>query len=334
MLHPRKHLPFNDLAGIADKIVYQQFLAPITFEPPMNVNDFLNYISARGFSPNTIRAYRADLKQFETFLRLRNIRVTAVHPKLIQEYANRLALPSGDGQAPSAATVWRKLASISSYFEYLRVQSNGKINNPVDGVARPRLRRGVPKGIDEGELQRIISSISNVRDRAVVLLFVSSGLRLAELHQLNRDSITVERKQIPDGSTRVLGMGTVVGKGGKQRMFLLDAAALETLGEYLRTRHDNCAALFTSNRGLRLSCREIQYIFTKACERLGLPRLHIHQLRHSYAERLANAGIPSIVLKELMGHASFSTTQGYFRIKRQKLATEYFAAMELVTPVG
>ena len=142
------------------------------------------------------------------------------------------------------------------------------------------------------------------------MLFVTSGLRLAELHQLNRDSINVERKEQSDGSIRVLGSGSVIGKGNKERVFLTDFPTLQVLGDYLRTRHDTCNALFISNRRIRLSRREIQYVLERWCKRLALPPFFCHALRHTYATRLANAGLPSITLKDLMGHASFDTTQG------------------------
>ncbi|HZQ25295.1 MAG TPA: tyrosine-type recombinase/integrase [Terriglobales bacterium] len=299
----------------------------------MLIKEFVEYLTARGCSGNTVSAYRTDLQQFEMFLRDHRVRCTAVQPRHIQEFSQYLIEARG-GHPLAPATIWRKLASVSSYYEFIRYRSNGKINNPVPGVPRPRRRRSQPNAIDEAAIQQVLAGISNVRDRAMVCVFLASGLRLAELHGLNRDSISVERKPMPDGSIRVLGVGSVIGKGNKQRLFLVDLGALDVLTQYLRTRHDACPALFISNRGQRISRREIQHIFSMACEHVGLPRHHVHQLRHAYAERLANAGIPAIVLKDLMGHASFNTTQGYFRIKRQRLTSEYFAAMELVPHAG
>lgn len=289
----------------------------------MIIEDFLTYLSARNLSPNTIAAYRSDLLQFQEFLRRTGTRITGVTPKLIQSYMNELT-----GKANSARTVWRKLASISSFYQFLRVQSDGRVRNPVSLVLRPKFRRQNPSPIEDRQLAQLLDSITDIRDRALILLFLSSGLRLAELLQLNRDSIQVERKKEADGRERVIGVGTVIGKGNKQRTFLTDVDTLAALAAYLRTRRDSCPALFISNRRDRLSRRETQHILEKWCKRAGLPRFHVHSMRHSYATRLANAGIPAIILKELMGHASFETTQGYFRIKRQRLAAEYFAAME------
>lgn len=294
----------------------------------MNTKEFLDYIAAKGYSTNTVKAYHSDLLDFEAFLQARHVRATAARPQLIQEYVRELGSRS---EKLSPNTIWRRLATLSCYYEFLRVQTDGKVHNPVRAVARPRRRRGDPKGIEDENLEQLLSGVTSVRDKAILTLFVTTGLRLAELHQLNRDSINVERKQQPDGSVRVLGSGTVIGKGNKERVFLTDLPTLQVLSDYLRTRHDSCTALFISNRRIRLSRREIQYILERWCKRLGLPPVACHSLRHTYATRLANAGLPSITLKDLMGHASFDTTQGYFRIKKQKLATDYFAAMELIT---
>jgi site-specific recombinase XerD len=299
----------------------------------MDIKGFLDYLLARGCSSNTLAAYAGDLAQFETFLKERKLRCTSVKPKLVQEYVNLISRPDpAAGTKLAPATVWRRLASLSTFYEWLRIQRDGKQHNPVKAVARPRLRRGSPKAIDETQLGILLEQVTDLSDKAIFSLLVASGLRLSELYQLNRDTITVERKQLPDGQTRVLGVGVVVGKGDKERTFLIDSRTLEIVVQYLRSRRDSCPALFVSNRRQRLSRREIQHIFKKWCRRLNLPDYHVHQTRHSYAQVLASAGIPSIVLKELMGHASFDTTQGYFRIKRQRLATEYFAAMELVNP--
>ncbi len=302
-------------------------------ETSLNTKDFLDYLSARGCSENTLKAYAGDLGNFEQFLKAKQLRCTSVTPKILQQYVHQISQPEPiSGKKLSPSTIWRRLASISSFYEWLRLQRNGKLHNPVKAIGRPRLRRGSPQAIDEAQLQTLLAQVSDLRDRAIIALLVGSGLRLSELFQLNRDTITVEQKQLADGQVRVLGIGTVIGKGNKERIFLIDRPTLEVVVQYLRTRSDAYPPLFVSNRRQRLSRREIQHIFKKWCRRLNLPAYKVHQTRHSYAERLANAGIPSIVLKELMGHASFSTTQGYFRIKRPRLTAEYFAAMELLAP--
>jgi integrase len=102
----------------------------------------------------------------------------------------------------------------------------------------------------------------------------------------------------------------------------------DLIGTYLSTRADECPALFISERRSRLSVRAIQQTFTTWCLKLGLKRFHIHQLRHSFATRLANADIDALVLRELMGHERFETTTRYFRLAEDTKARQYFSAME------
>jgi integrase/recombinase XerC len=214
---------------------------------------------------------------------------------------------------------------------FLTCISNGKIGNPVQLVKRPRRLRGQPKNIPADTWAALMEGVDSLRDRAIMSLLVSSGFRLSELQNLDRDTIHVKRQEPPDG-IRVLGLGTTIGKGGKVRIFLVDEATLEILAEYLADRgDDNKCPLFLSNRGVRIGKRNLQNILERWCKRLGLNRLHIHMTRHTYAQSLADSGISSIVLKELMGHSSFTTNQQYFQVNRHQLSASYFAAMERVS---
>jgi site-specific recombinase XerC len=174
--------------------------------------------------------------------------------------------------------------------------------------------------------------MANIRDRTLFTLFVASGLRISEVHQLNRDSITIESEVDPSGDERICGYGEVVGKGDKRRKFYVDETTLYLFCEYLGTRTDDDPALFLSERRQRLSVRAIQYTLATYCKRLGAPNINVHRLRHTYATRLANANISSMVLKELMGHTSFTTTQRYFKLSDTTLARGYFSAMEQLKP--
>jgi site-specific recombinase XerC len=111
------------------------------------------------------------------------------------------------------------------------------------------------------------------------------------------------------------------------RKFFVDDQTILTYAEYLASRTDDNPALFLSERKQRMSIRAMQYTLAAWCKRLGLPHINVHRLRHSYAT-LANAQINSMVLKELMGHSSFSTTQRYFKLSDTTLARGYHSAME------
>jgi len=171
-----------------------------------------------------------------------------------------------------------------------------------------------------------------LRDKAIVLLFIYSGLRLSELSQLNKDTISTRRHNLPDGSTQYFGSGEVLGKGRKRRQFMVGPTALQAVADYIRAHRaqDRNPALFLSERKKRISCRSIQDIVSRWCAKLGVPHVHVHRLRHSFATRNVNAGMSAAVLQELLGHSNLSTSQRYFRVKPERLSREYFATMEFI----
>jgi site-specific recombinase XerD len=144
-------------------------------------------------------------------------------------------------------------------------------------------------------------------------------------------AITKVEEDRPDGTVRVWGTGKVVGKGSKERTFYFDESTVGLIDVYLRTRNDRVPALFISERKQRLSRRAIQDVLSTWCARLGLHGVHIHQLRHFYASRLADAGIDAHALRNLIGHENYDTTLRYITTPESTNAAEYFAAMERAT---
>jgi site-specific recombinase XerD len=300
----------------------------------MKISEFIESLSTQTQSKNTLRAYRQDLERFAAFLRGKGLRVSQVKPSTITEYLSYLGEHRGRtaGDTLSPATTCRRLAVISRYYEWINDNSDEPIRNPVARVRRPKVRNQLPRAVDDSVLATLVNGIPDARDKALVLLFVYSGLRLSELQQLNKDTIALRRRRMPDGSSEYYGTGEVVGKGGKRRRFMAGPKAMEVLAQYIAANRteDDLPPLFLSSRKGRLSCRAIQQIAGKWCSRLGIDHIHIHQLRHSFATRNVNAGMSSIVLRELMGHESLTTTQRYFHIRKERLAREYHAAMEFV----
>jgi integrase/recombinase XerC len=296
----------------------------------MNIDGFLTNLASQTSSPETLRAYRQDLEKYEAFLRLKGLRVTQAKPSTITEFINHLNDKHGGALAP--ASVSRRLSVLSAFYEFLRNNSDGDIRNPVVRVKRPKVNNDLPRAVEDDALATLVDGITDIRDKAIVLLFVYSGLRLAELCQLNIDSVTTRRRQSPDGSVQYFGGGEVIGKGRKRRQFLVGPAALQALAEYIKERRtkDSNPALFLSERRQRISCRNVQDMVNRWCRKLGVSHVHVHQLRHSFGTRNVNAGMSAAVLQELMGHSNLSTTQRYFRIQPDRLSREYFAVMEFI----
>lgn len=300
----------------------------------MNGKAFLSHLRSRRCSQETLKAYEIDLRLFETFLKEKKLRVTQVRSKTIDDFVEWLARRHNHktGQEGLAdASIRRRLGAVSSFYKFLRGSSNGKIGNPVRVLRRARRSKRLPEEVPEEAIERLLDGIDVERDRALFALFLATGLRLSELWQLDRDSIHV-KKHKQDGEEAWLGVGRVIGKGRKERTFLVDLPTLKLVASYLVSRgQDGIEALFASGRGQRMSKRAIQEQLHYWCDRLGLSRFRIHALRHAFATRLANAAVPALVLQELLGHESFETTMQYFRLNEARVSREYFAAMEMVS---
>jgi site-specific recombinase XerC len=228
------------------------------------------------------------------------------------------------------SSIARRLAALSSYFEYVRATSNHKLHNPLRDLTRRWNKNDDPKPVDDVVLDQLLAGITNLRDRVLLTLFVATGLRVSEMQQLNRDTIRFELETDDQGQEHVRACGEVIGKGNKRRVFFVDELTQELYADYMATRIDTNPALFLSERRQRMSVRAIQYTLDAWCKRLGLGHINVHALRHSYATRLANADINSMLLKDLMGHNSLSTTQRYFKLHDTTLARGYFSAMEFL----
>jgi integrase/recombinase XerC len=299
----------------------------------MDFEPFLDHLRfTRDYSEQTIKAYRSDLKMFHAFLQERSItRIAEVNHLVVTEYIKQMRQKNNPRFGRSGledSSIRRRLAAVSAYFEYARATTDPKLRNLIKDASRKWKKNREPKPVDEFTLDLLLASITNLRDRALFNLFFASGLRIAEMHQLNRDSIHMELEIDAKGKEQVTGSGEVVGKGRKRRKFFVDEAALEIYAEYLATRTDDNPALFLSERKQRMSIRAMQDTLAVWCRKLGFSHINVHRLRHSYATRLANAGIPSLVLMELMGHRSLTTTMGYFKLNDKTVALGYHSAME------
>lgn len=300
----------------------------------INYEPFLTHLQALGkASPQTIRSYRHDLKLFEDFARERSVSGPAqIDHALIRAYVTWLrekVNPRTGTPGMADTSIARRLAAISSFLEYTRAE-DPNLRNPLKEIKRKWQKNSKPNPVDEYDLDLLLASISNQRDRMLFTLFVAAGLRVSEMQQLNRDSITIEVERQPNGKLRAMGRGEVVGKGGKRRNFYVDHNTLRAYAVYLKSRTDKEPALFISERNQRMSVRAMQERLAHWCKQIGFRPINVHRLRHTYATRLANAQINSMVLKDLMGHNSFATTQKYLKLSDTTLARGYFAAMEQV----
>ncbi len=223
-------------------------------------------------------------------------------------------------QGIGGRSLQRNLSAVRSFYRYLIKEEKVK-NNPAEGIVAPKSPRKLPKVLDADQTAQLVEIDDKeplaVRDRAMLELIYSSGLRLAELISLNLNDI--------DFSDRIL---TVTGKGNKTRSVPVGKHAIKAIKNWLKIRlamtNHSEQALFISSRGKRISPRSVQDRLKQWAIKQGLPNhVHPHMLRHSFASHLLESSGDLRAVQELLGHADISTTQVYTHLDFQHLAQVY-----------
>lgn len=291
------------------------------------VEDFLRHLTdERQLADNTVRAYRRDLSDLERFLDdyLGHDGWAWAAPEV-----DRLALRSFLGwcgrQGWARRTAARKLAAARSFFRHLHLDERIE-SNPGRTVRAPKLEKRLPGHLTSADVRTVFdfaeelaseNTLGGTRTLAILELLYGSGLRLAEVHGLDCTSID-----------RDLGQMRVVGKGSKERIVPITAAALVAVERYELRRTEVASsdevALLVNAKGTRLSRRSIQGSVRRCLESAaGARGLTTHSLRHSFATHLLEAGADLLAVKELLGHVSLSTTQIYTHTSKERLLRVY-----------
>lgn len=263
----------------------------------------------RGYSVHTIDSYQRDLRQFFSFLGIRD--VARIHSVLVRSFVSSLF-----GQVQSASIV-RKLSAIRSFFKFM-VKSGVIDQSPAEELALPKVPKKLPRFLIQDEAKALVETrheddFSGLRDCAIVELLYGTGIRVSELTKLNRDNLDLEE-----------GWIKVQGKGNKERIIPLGGKALSALNEYLKIRGNESGAFFGNRQRERLTPRSVQRIVKRKAVSSGiLKRTTPHTLRHSFATHLLEEGADLRGIQELLGHSSLSTTQRYTQVSLQHLMEIY-----------
>lgn len=284
------------------------------------LQDFLNKLRfEKQLSPHTLDAYQRDLKNLSTFLLTQSV----TELKQIDEQHIRSFLAWRHRQGIQSKSLQRQLAAIRSFFNFMLIE--GLLNfNPAKGVQAPKISRKLPTTLDVDQTGQLLEIKANdplaIRDKAILELFYSSGLRLSELINLDLPDIDLHDAVVQ-----------VTGKGNKARRLPVGKKASMAIKNWLKIRknyiHDGQTALFVSQRGTRLSARSIQQRMRDWAIKQGIDiHVHPHMLRHSFASHMLESSGDLRAVQELLGHADISTTQIYTHLDFQHLAKVYDAA--------
>ncbi|MBX2868958.1 MAG: tyrosine recombinase XerC [Acidiferrobacterales bacterium] len=281
------------------------------------IDQYIDYLRReRGLSAHTIAAYQRDLNQLYQFVSERHL---ACWGEITIPLARQFpALLHRRGMA--ASSIQRMLSAARSFYRFL-VSEKAAQHNPFDAVQAPKSAKKLPTTLSVDELNQLLEEHDGspiaLRDRAMLELFYSSGLRLSELAALEYDGIDFSVQQV-----------RVVGKGNKERIVPVGRKAIAAMSEWLSVREDMAAdretAMFVNQKGSRLSSRGIQYRLENWAKKNGLGRhLHPHMLRHSFASHMLESSGDLRAVQEMLGHADISTTQIYTHLDFQHLAQVY-----------
>ena len=262
------------------------------------------FLASPGLGEATRRAYRVNVEEFGRWLEQRGASVEAVDVRVLMEYAAELGRARPRKLAP--ATIARKLAAVRSFLRY----TLGPAKVP-DGSLAPRRVRRLPDTPKTAEVEAALVALDGdgplaLRNRALIELIYSAGLRASEAVGLDLADLDFDREQLH-----------VQGKGGKERMVPLGEEAGHLLAQYLRDARPQLArgaenAVFISARGRRLDTSTLRRLFA-----------HPHRLRHAFATHLLEGGADLRTIQELLGHSSLSTTQLYSHVDGRRLRRVY-----------
>jgi len=286
-----------------------------------HIEAFLEALRNRAVSEHTLTNYESDLRDFQSFLKLRKTNLELLDHVSIRDFLSHLY-----DRKLEKTSVARKLACLRTFFKFL-VHDGRLKSNPAELVSSPRLPKKLPSYLSEKEAATVVetphgTSLKDLRDRAILELLYASGLRVRELVGLNDENVDMPQQLV-----------RVFGKGRKQRIVPFGEFAGRALAEYLTERDrqglnqpqdDGHIPVFVSLRGRRLDARDVQRLVEKT--RMLLPsgrRLTAHTLRHSFATHLLERGADLRAIQELLGHSSLATTQKYTHVTLEHLRAEY-----------
>ena len=282
------------------------------------IDCFATYLSdERNLSPHTRVAYLRDLGEFKNFLELHGgsgkENLAKLDSLLLRRYLAELH------KRNQRTSIARKLSILRTFFRYL-VREGQLPGNPTEGLSTPKLNSYLPKTLSVDEATALMergysNSLLDLRDRAIVELFYSSGLRVSELTGLDVGSLDLRENLV-----------RVLGKGRKERIVPVGRKAHDALNAYLVERGvpDEAEPLFLNARGGRLTPRSVQRNLKTRLLKAGVIKdISPHALRHSFATHLLDGGADLRAIQELLGHASLSTTQKYTQVSVDQLMNVY-----------
>ena len=293
------------------------------------MTDYLAYLQdVRGVSVRTLEAYGEDLAKYVNYCDNHGINPQEATPYEVQGFIADMSFEGAAG-----ASVNRRLSSVRGLYKWMN-RFNRRSDNPCDLLRNVKVPQGLPTVLWEDEMAAFVElpEAKNVlwaaRDKALIMVMYSAGLRISETVSLTVSMLT-----------DTMESARIIGKGGKERIVFFSEEARNALGDYLPQRAmmvrksgikgpGRDGAVFVSRKGLPLSVPGVRWIIGQYSQIYSQvsgkgKNIHPHSLRHSFATHLVNAGCDVRIVQEMMGHASLSTTQRYAHVNIEGLKKVY-----------
>ena len=287
----------------------------------MMINQFLNYLRyERNSSPQTVQTYEESLREFESYISLRDSRLSlqAVDTDLIRDWMESL-MDKGN----TASTINKKLSALRSFYRF-SLKRKLVEKDPAHGIVGPKKSKPLPQFLRESEMDHLLDRLEwdnnykDVRARTILLLFYEAGLRRSELTGLNDVDIDFGSRQLK-----------VTGKRNKQRIIPFGQELADALNQYLEARREQFglrenSALFLSDKGERMTGSQVYLIVHRYLTLVtSLKKRSPHVLRHTFATAMLNNGAGLESIKKLLGHESVDTTEIYAHTTFEQLKRIY-----------
>ena len=280
-----------------------------------DIKEYLVFVSqVKNLSENTTKSYQRDLKKLCLFLKsLKITDYTDVSMDICSAWIGDLF-----SQNNNPRSIQRHLSSAKGFFRFLK-KNNLIAASPFELVTAPKSASNLPEVLTPEDVEQLLnfkpSSLIEIRDLAIVEMMYSSGLRVSE-------TVNINVSDFEEGMSFL----RVLGKGSKTRLVPIGRFAISAINNWLSERDkivSNTDALFLNSKGTRLTVRSVQLRLKKMALKQGLPPIHPHMLRHSFATHMLESSGDLRTIQELLGHSSLSTTQIYTKLDYQHLAKIY-----------
>lgn len=278
------------------------------------IEEFIDYLRfEKKYSENTISSYKRDLNKTNTYIKKD---FAKLNKKDIQNYIQKIS------KSENASSVSRCISTLKSFYKFLELNKYTSLN-PLTTITNPKTVKKLPKILSEEEIEKLLDinlkTDFDYRNKAMLELMYSSGLRVSELINLNVNDI-----DLSNASVRIFG------KGSKERIIPLNDYAIDALNNYILThrrslfKHGESNYLFLNNHGNKMTRQGFFKILEKIAKEKGIKsELSPHTLRHSFATHLLKHGADLRSIQELLGHSDISTTQIYTHITSERLQKNY-----------